>query len=113
MPLIFCTSERRARPRLLVRSPERHHPYVSTYCCFLNGPLISLLSSCQDFDERLIKLVWRNRPMGLQSREPSMHSMVAHSDPFGSQAAIMPTDPSTVPGTPSLTETKEKDGEPS
>jgi len=42
-----------------------------------------------------------------------MHSMAAHSDPFGSQANIMPTDPSTAGGTPSLTETKEKEGDPS
>ena len=67
-----------------------------------DGSLISSFSSCQDFDDRLIKLVWRNRPTGLQSREPSMHSMGAFSDPFGSEAAIIPPDPSTASGTPPL-----------
>jgi hypothetical protein len=71
---------------------------------------LTAFSSCQDFDDRLIKLVWRNRPMGLQSREPSVLSMGAYSDPFDtdSQAAILPTDPNTIPGTPPA-ETKEKE----
>jgi hypothetical protein len=76
--------------------------------CFSHGPLISPFFSCQDFDDRLIKLVWRSRPMGLQSREPSILSMGAYSSPFDSQAAIIPTDPNTIPGTP-IGETKEKD----
>jgi hypothetical protein len=68
-----------------------------------------VFSSCQDFDDRLIKLVWRHRPLGLHSREPSILSMGAASDPFGSQVAIMPMDPSTIPNTPSPEETKEKE----
>jgi hypothetical protein len=48
--------------------------------------------------------------MGLQSREPSVLSMGAYSNPFDtdSQAAILPTDPNTIPGTPPA-ETKEKE----
>jgi len=108
---LICVSEGRARPCLLVRPPERHHPHVSPlFAFFLAWPVdfISPFSSCQDFDDRLIKLVWRSRPMGLQSREPSMLSMGAYSNPFDSQAAILSTDPNTIPGTPSA-ETKEKE----
>jgi cellulose synthase/poly-beta-1,6-N-acetylglucosamine synthase-like glycosyltransferase len=74
----------------------------------LNG----IIPICQDFDDRLIKLVWRHRPQGLHSREPSILSMGAHSDPFGSQAAIAPTDRGSIPDTPTPAETKEKEEEP-
>ena len=36
-----------------------------------------------------------------------MLSMGAYSNPFDSQAAILPTDPNTIPGTPETKETDE------
>ena len=41
-----------------------------------------------------------------------MASMAINGNPFASDAAILPTDPSTTPGTPSLLEMKEKEGDP-
>ena len=49
--------------------------------------------------------------MGLYSREPSILSLGTHIDPFDSQAAIIPKDPSTIPGTPHA-EAQEKEGVP-
>ena len=40
-----------------------------------------------------------------------MASMAVHGGPFTSDAAIVPMGPSTTPGTPSLLETKEKEGD--
>lgn len=88
----------------MVSSPCK---YLVRFFFFWSGQSISPFSSCQDFDDRLIKLVWRSRPMGLRSREPSMLSMGAYSNPFDSQAAILPTDSNTTPGTPESKENED------
>ena len=56
--------------------------------CIFFGMVVWPFSSCQDSNDCLIKLVWHSRPIGLQSREPSMPSMGAYGNPFDSQAAI-------------------------
>ena len=40
-----------------------------------------------------------------------MASIPVHGDPFASDAAIVPTGPSTIPSSPSFLEMKEKEGD--